>query len=304
VSRRFGEKLVLADVSLSVEPGEVHALIGLNGAGKTTLLRTLNGLLAPTAGSVRVMGLDPSRGERRARALTGFVPSGDRTFYLRLSGLENLRFFARLQGVSRRDAPRCALQALDQVGLRDSARLPVSAYSHGMQKRLSVARALLTEPPVMLVDEATHDLDPEASASVREVFRQLAGRGTAILWTTQRIDEIRGFAHRVTVLGEGRVRFTGSVGALIGLAEARRFVVRAASPTPAADRRRLDEALAGAATIESVEEGRWLMCLAGDTHVGDAIGRLAAAGLAVVDCYRERSEVEEALLALSAGARP
>jgi ABC-2 type transport system ATP-binding protein len=303
VTRRFGDKLALADVSLAVPPGEVHALLGPNGAGKTTLLRTLTGLLAPTAGSVRVMGLDASRGDRLVRALIGFVPSGDRTFYLRLSGLENLRFFARLHGVPRREARRRALDALDRVGLADSARLAVSAYSHGMQKRLSIARALLTNPSVMLVDEATHDLDSEASAGVREVFEQLAQTGTAVLWTTQRIDEIRGFAQRVTVLGDGSVRFAGSVGDLIGLAQARRFVLRAGSTTARADQSRLDEALAGAATIKAIEDGRWLLSLRGDTRLGDAIRDLSAAGIAVLDCYRERSEIEEALVALSREGR-
>jgi ABC-type multidrug transport system ATPase subunit len=303
VTCRFGHKLALDEVSVAVAPGEIHALLGANGAGKTTLLRTFTGLLGPSAGTVRVMGLDPSQGERSARALTGFVPSGDRTFYLRLSGLENLRFFARLHGMSRREARTSALRALAQVDLAGSARLAVSAYSHGMQKRLSLARALLTKPPAMLVDEATHDLDPEAAAGVRALVEGLAGTGTAVLWATQRIDEIRGFATCVTVLGEGRVRFAGSVGELVALARARRFVLRASPNSGPAEERRMTVALNGAATIDLVDEAHWLLSLERDTELGEAISILSTAGLQVLDCYRERSEIEDAFVALAGRAR-
>jgi ABC-2 type transport system ATP-binding protein len=304
VTCRLGGKLALDGVSLAVAPGEIHALLGANGAGKTTLLRTFTGLLAPSSGSVRVMGLDPSCGDRSVRALTGFVPSGDRTFYLRLSGLENLRFFARLQGMSGRDARTSALRALEQVDLRGSARLAVSAYSHGMQKRLSLARALLTKPPVMLLDEATHDLDPEAAAGMRGLVEKLAETGSAVLWATQRIDEIRGFARRVTVLREGRVRFAGSVGELVALARARRFVLRTRGECGPAERHRLIRALNGAGTIEPVDEGQWLLSLEGDTDLGEAISHLCTAGLQVLDCFSERSEIEDAFVALAGRGRP
>jgi ABC-type multidrug transport system ATPase subunit len=302
VTREFAGAVALADVSLVVAPGEVHALLGANGAGKTTLLRTLTGLLAPTFGQARVMGLDASQENRALRALTGFVPSGDRTFYLRLSGLENLRFFARLHGMSGRVARASAIRALEQVNLADSARLPVSAYSHGMQKRLSLARALLTNPAVMLVDEATHDLDPEAAASVRALMEELADAGAAILWATQRIDEIRDFARRVTVLGDGRVSFAGSTNELIALARARRFVLRVAE-VGSESCRRFDLALRGAGTVEVASEGHWLLSLRGDTGLGEAVSRLAGAGLQVLDCYRERSDIEDAFVALSEARR-
>ena len=102
VSRRFGRTVALDDVSLAVAAGEVHALLGPNGAGKTTLLRILTGIVEPTSGSASVMGLDPSKSSRLLRRQIGLVPSGDRSYYLRLSGLENLVFFARLQGFRRR----------------------------------------------------------------------------------------------------------------------------------------------------------------------------------------------------------
>jgi ABC-2 type transport system ATP-binding protein len=292
VTRRFGEHRALDDVTLTVLPSQIHALLGPNGAGKTTLLRALTGLVAPHSGSVRVLGEDAARATKRTRALTGFVPSGDRTFYLRLSGLENLSFFARLHGIRRREAVRRALELLDLVGLGDAARRPVGGYSHGMQKRLSLARALLTAPPALLVDEATHDLDPSAAAGVREIVEGLAGRGTAVLWATQRIDEIRGFAHGVTLLGGGRVRFAGSVADLMAHAQARHFVLRLDSaPRP----------IGRAGSLTPLGGEHWELTLGADAVLGDAIAALAGAGVSVLACHRECSELEEAFMALSGG---
>ncbi len=171
--------------------------------------------MSPSSGSVRVLGQEVERRNREARGLVGLVPSGDRSFYLRISGLENLAFFGRLNGLRRRAAFERAAELLGHVGLADAAERPVGEYSHGMQKRLSVARALITDPAVLLVDEATHDLDPEGARRIRALIEDCANRGAAVVWATQRLDEIRGFAGSVTLLHEGRVRFAGSVPALL-----------------------------------------------------------------------------------------
>jgi ABC-2 type transport system ATP-binding protein len=180
VSQRFGRKLALSDVSFAIRAGKIHGLLGPNGAGKTTLIRILAGLQHPTEGSVEIAGFRPSANERMFRQHIGFVASGDRTFYLRVSGLENLVFFARLYGMTRREAIHRAEDVLADVNLAGAARKPVGEYSHGMQKRLAVARALLTSPPVLLIDEATHDLDPDAARRVRELVAAAASQGAAV----------------------------------------------------------------------------------------------------------------------------
>jgi ABC-type multidrug transport system ATPase subunit len=302
ISRSFDRKLVLDEVCLSVEPGRVRALLGPNGAGKTTLLRILSGLVTPDAGSVRVCGLDPALHERLVRRRLGIVPSGDRTFYLRLSGLENLVFFARLHGMRRRRARERAYEVLEQVDLSDAAGLSVQKYSHGMQKRLSVARALLTDPSVFLVDEATHDLDPAAARNVIELIRRLCDQGAAVVWATQRLDEIRGFADDVSLLLHGNVRFSGSVPELMAHAAPRLYLLRLQDALGGRD---LGDAVGAAVGASGWVEragaagsADYRLHLRDDVVLGDALAALAAADVRVLACREERSEVEEAFLAL------
>ncbi len=304
VGRSFGDKRALVDVSLAVRAGEIHALLGPNGAGKTTLVRILTGLTGPDTGEVRVLG--SSAGElmsRRARSAIGLVPSGDRTFYMRLSGLENLRFFARMHGLSKRAATERSWEVLRDVDLQDAAVRPIGEYSHGMQKRLSVARALLMRPPILFVDEATHDLDPQAARRVQELVSGARERGTAVIWATQRIDEIRGFADRVTVLREGTVRFAGTVPELMAVTIARRYLVHLRGEGDVL--RRAREAIdgLGEVALSGDSDGQhFLVALREDVVLGRAVAELDRGGLEVVTCREERSEIEAAFLFLTTEA--
>jgi ABC-2 type transport system ATP-binding protein len=289
--RRFGVKTALAGVDLNVAPGEIHALLGPNGAGKTTLTRILCGLVHPDEGEVKTVG--PA----------ALVPSGDRSFYLRISGMENLIFFARLHGMRLRSARARSRRALGEVGLAEAADVPVGRYSHGMQKRLSVARTLLMDPRVLVVDEATHDLDPEGATRIRGLMTNLAREGAAVLWTTQRIEEIQGFAQTVTFLHRGKVGFVGSVGDLVALAPSRRYVVavRNGNPGRPPEAHVLQTAVGPAASLAAVGGGCDEFLLAPtEGRLGSAIAALASAGYEVMSCRQERAEIEEAFLALAA----
>jgi ABC-2 type transport system ATP-binding protein len=304
VSRRFGERVALDRVSLAVDAGRIEALLGPNGAGKTTLVRALTGLVKPDEGEARVLGVDTWECPRELRARMGLVPSGDRSLYLRISGLENLLFFGRLHGMSKRGATARAWECLELVGLTDAATLRSGFYSHGMQKRLSIARALLTQPSVLLVDEATHDLDPEAAARIRELVRGLADEGAAVLWATQRIEEIRGFADSVTLLREGRAAFQGTVSQLIAVAAPRRYVLRLRNGRERGPEVEavLREAVGGAGTIAPVDDGDpedYLLHLTEEAVLGEALAALTARGVDVLGCREERSEIENAYLNLA-----
>ena len=166
-----------------------------------------------------------------------------------------------------------------------------------MQKRLSIARALLVSPPVLLVDEATHDLDPPGAERIRELIRALAAQGTAVLWATQRVDEIRGFADRVTFLADGAVRFAGSVEGLLAFGQAGRYVLRLGPATPEV----LEAAIGGSGTPRRHAQTATSPSRRSRAYrSAHAIARLHAAGVSVLDCGRERSEVEAAFHALLA----
>ena len=294
VTCRFGTRVALDRVDLEVGPGEIHALLGPNGAGKTTLIRALSGLVEPQEGAVTIDGA------------VGLVPSGDRSFYLRISALENLIFFARLHGLGRHRAKARAREVLADVGLDEAANRPVGRCSHGMQKRLSVARALLVRPRVLLVDEATHDLDPEGAHRIRGLVRACAAEGTAVLWTTQRLDEIQNFADCTTLLVTGRTVFSGSPTELAAQAPADRYQVEVRAP----DRARqpalaaVQLAIGGSATAVGVPQNGYQFVLAprerGD--LGLALARLVGAGFEVVGCHQPQSELEEAFLLLTSEA--
>jgi ABC-2 type transport system ATP-binding protein len=302
VTRRYGPVLALDHLSLAVRSGEVHAVLGRNGAGKTTLLRILGGLVRATSGSVRLAGAEVERDVRASSGLVGLVPSGDRSFYLRLSAPENLLFFGRLHGLRKAEARERAAMVLERVGLPDVGTRPMSTFSHGMQKRVSVARALLTDPQVLLVDEATHDLDPEGASTVRSLVRRAVDRGAAALWATQRVEEVRGLADRVTVLEQGSAVFQGTVSELLARTGARRFVVvlgaNGRGLVPTVDH--LAVALAGIARIAPLDaaDGTHLLVLNEHTNLGEAIGGLLHAGATVLACRQERPEVEDAFLEL------
>lgn len=290
---RFGDKTALDGVGLAIAPGEIRALLGPNGAGKTTLIRVLSGLVKPEQGTVFTSGR------------VGLVPSGDRSFYLRLSNLENLIFFARLHGMRLRPARRRARELLTAVGLDDVANRPVGRCSHGMQKRLSVARALLGSPQVLLVDEATHDLDPEGARRIRTLVRRLADDGTAVLWTTQRVDEVPDLVDSVTLLLLGSVVFTGSPAELAARAPTDRYLIQvctrggALPPSPAA----VQLAVGPRTTIMSTSDrGYFVLVPRGPDGVGVAIARLVNGGFDVVTCRQAQSEMEEAFLVLTGSA--
>jgi ABC-2 type transport system ATP-binding protein len=302
VRRAFDDKVALDGVSLHVPRGEIHALLGINGAGKTTLIRILTGLTAPDEGSVRLLGdreQDPS--SRQLRSTIGLVPSGDRTFYLRISGIENLVFFARMHGVGRATALQLAQRCIDAVGLTDAATRPVGQYSHGMQKRLSFARAILTDPPLLLVDEATHDLDPQGALTIQALASESAARGTAVIWATQRLDEVRGFADRATVLHRGVVAFQGPVRDLLARTVTRRFIVGfGPSRVPGSTIEQGDAALGAMGRLHADADDATNAVLQVSDHVslGAAIAALNAAGIDVVSCAEERSAMESAFLDL------
>ena len=196
LTKRFGARTALHGVSFEVHAGEIVAVIGPNGAGKTTLLSILAGILEPSEGELTI-----------APRQLGWVPQVP-AIYSKLSVAENLRLFARLEKL---DDPEAAVdQMLGQAGLEDRADEQVGKLSAGNQQRVNIAIGLLSDPSVLLLDEPSASLDPRQRERLWEFIGGLAGRGTAIVFSTHNVAEVERYADRVLVLVDGELLFTGT----------------------------------------------------------------------------------------------
>jgi ABC-2 type transport system ATP-binding protein len=198
----------LRDVTFDVAEGEIVGLVGPNGAGKTTLIKVITTLLTPSAGSVRIDGIDLATSPAQARTRLGLVLTDDRSSYWRLDGRRNLTFFGVLAGLPPAAAAARADELLCLLGLADRDKR-VMGYSSGMRSALGIARALVAEPALVVLDEPTRSLDPLASAKVAELLRAEAAQGRSVLLSSHRMEEVASLCDRVVVLVKGEVRFVG-----------------------------------------------------------------------------------------------
>ena len=206
----------LRGVSLDVGAGEIVGLVGPNGAGKTTLIKIVATLLEPSTGRVEVDGFDVSARPVEARRRTGLMLADDRGAYARLTGRQNLEFFAAMAGVPRAEARERAGELLDRLGLEGPDKM-VFGYSSGMKSKLGLARALVGSPALLVLDEPTRSLDPVATAEAHTVITEAAAAGAAVLLSSHRLDEVTTVCDRVVLVVGGEARFTGVPGQAAGL---------------------------------------------------------------------------------------
>jgi ABC-2 type transport system ATP-binding protein len=297
--KRYGDVTALGGVDLTVPSGTVLALLGPNGAGKTTTVRVLTTLLTPDAGSAEVAGVDvlarPAEVRRRI-GLSGQYAAVDEY----LSGKENLEMVGNLYHLGRRTSRSRAVELLEQFNLSDAADRPVKTYSGGMRRRLDLAGALVADPQVLFLDEPTTGLDPRSRNDLWEVIRELVGRGTTLLLTTQYMEEAEQLAHNIVVIDRGAIIAEGTADQLklqVGgerleivvddparVAEARDLITRVGSGEPSTDEhvRRV-----------SVPVGT------GTAALVEALRLLDAAGVAVSDVALRRPTLDDVFLSLT-----
>jgi len=207
--------VALGDVSFSVAPGEIVAVVGPNGAGKTTTFRILVGLTTPTEGSATVMGYDATTESAAVRSLVGWMPGDDRSLLMRLTCTQNLLFHGRLQGLGGSRLDKKIDDMLELVGLGHAAHKTIFALSAGMRARIQLARALLHEPPVLVLDEPTGAIDPVAAHGLLNLITQIVvERRLGVLISSHRLEEIEALDSRVILLDRGTVRYDGDLGSL------------------------------------------------------------------------------------------
>ncbi|GAA6751902.1 ABC transporter ATP-binding protein [Thermus antranikianii] len=201
LGKRYGRKPILEKINLSVRPGEVYALAGPNGSGKTTLIRLVTGLAFPSEGRALLLGEDVHQNPQARRHL-GAVVEAPAAFYPYLTGRENLRMRAYLAGVTEENRIDEVLARLELLAVADRE---VGSYSLGQRQRLGLAAAILHRPRVLVLDEPTSGLDPEGVELVHSLLQEMAREGVAVLLSTHHLEEVSQYAHKVGILGGGRL---------------------------------------------------------------------------------------------------
>jgi len=209
--RKVPKKVVAVDaIDFSVPKGEIFGLLGPNGAGKTTSIKMLCTLITPSSGDAYINGFSIAKDQQKVRENLGVMLTGERTLYWKLTGQENLEYFAALYHLDSAYAKKRILTLLDLVGLSEREDTLVENYSTGMRIRLSFAKALLNEAPVLLFDEPTASLDPQSSHLIRDIIRDLKRQGYAILLTTHNMEEADALSDRVAIIDHGKIVVLGS----------------------------------------------------------------------------------------------
>jgi ABC-2 type transport system ATP-binding protein len=210
LTKRYGDFVAVDRLNLVVEPGEVFGLLGPNGSGKTTTILMLLGLTEPTSGMVRVMGLDPARQPLSVKSRVGYIPD-QVGFYDDLTARENLIYIAKLNGIPRSEAYRRIDEGLEQMGLKEVADHPVGTYSRGMRQRLGVAEVLIKRPTLIIMDEPTLGLDPEAAREFLNTIRNLKAQGITVLVASHLLHQVQAVCDRVGLFHRGRMVLEGTV---------------------------------------------------------------------------------------------
>jgi ABC-2 type transport system ATP-binding protein len=210
LTRRFGALTAVEDVNLRVAPGQFFGFLGPNGAGKSTTIKMLTGLLAPTAGRIEILGLDLATNSIEVKRQIGVVPEGMALFG-RLTGAEYLNFVGRMYGLDRETAAKRAAELLDFMQLADQPKKLVTDYSHGMQKKLALAAAVIHGPKILFLDEPFEGVDAIASGTLKAMLQSMISRGATIFLTSHVLEIVERLCSHLAIIHRGRLVAQGSL---------------------------------------------------------------------------------------------
>ena len=294
LTKYYGARLAVDEVSFEVRPNEVMGLLGPNGSGKSTILRILTGYLRPTSGSARVAGFDVVGQGLEARGQLGYVPE-DVPLYTQMRVNEFLDFMGRVRGLSNASLPAAVGNVVERLSLGRVRNLLISKLSRGYRQRVAIAQALLGKPKLLILDEPTNGLDPRQIIEVRELIRTLS-QELSILVTSHILTEIERVAHRVAILLDGKLLTVHALGA----GSSTRFRTRLRGASESVVRSSL-QAVQGVSVVESLpSQGTYIL----ESTIGTApaVSALVQAGLAVEEVSSSGSGLEELFLRLTEGA--
>ena len=297
--KHYGEVKALDGLDLSVPEGTILGLLGPNGAGKTTAVNILTTLIRPTAGSATVAGADVVRNPGKVRkriGLSGQFSAVDET----LTGYENLDMIGRLYHLGRDKASKRARQLLDRFDLTDAADRPVKTYSGGMRRRLDLAGAIVAKPPVLFLDEPTTGLDPRSRTEMWSVIRDLVGKGTTLLLTTQYLEEADQLADDIVVIDNGREIAHGTADQLKAMLGGERIEVTVTATDAVAGAREILARFSGG-EVQVNERSRKLIApmSGGSEEFRHVLRDLEEAGITVYDVGMRRPTLDDVFLTIT-----
>ncbi|HID75358.1 MAG TPA: ABC transporter ATP-binding protein [Planctomycetaceae bacterium] len=302
LTKRFGSLTAVDDVSLSLHRGQILGFIGPNGAGKTTTIRILVGLMRPTSGSASVAGADCVREARKIKRLVGYMPDNF-GYYDNMRVREYLDFFGAAFGLSRRRRRRRIDEVMEMTGCRDLQDRFVESLSHGMKQRVGLARTLLHDPQVLILDEPANGLDPEARIEMRQILVRLARMGKALLVPSHILPELARICDQVAILSRGKLRAFGTLADIMRSVSRRRMI-----ELQLLVRDQLDEA--AQLIRQAIEEDGQVVASAtenvvrfrtsrSETEMSDLLERLIQQGIKVAQFREVHTDLEDAFLSVT-----
>ncbi len=288
IGKQLGNRTVLSDVSFVVEKGDIFGYLGPNGAGKTTTIRIILGLMTPGSGKVAILGGDPDNEETRKRV--GFVLEAD-GLYDSMTAAGNLEYYARLYDLS--EPGERVRRALEMVNLLDRAHDRVSTYSKGMRQRLALARAVVHDPQVLVLDEPTAGIDPSGQIELRKLVLDMAQKeGKTIFLSSHNLDEVQRICNRIALIDRGIIRLYGELAQLQNAMGRREVQVEARQPVPAAAIARLNS-LKGVTARAANDRNIVLDLTASTIEVADIVDLLAGQGVRIEQVKRREPSLED-----------
>ena len=296
--KTFGQLRAVDGIDLHVGQGEIFGVLGPNGAGKTTALRMLATLLPIDAGQARIFGVDVAREPHRIRQLlgvTGQFASVDED----LTATENLWMFGRLQGLRSADARAAAKRLLVQFGLEEAADKPIAQFSGGMRRRLDLAASLITQPPLIFLDEPTTGLDPRTRGQMWDTIRGLVTEGCTVVLTTQYLDEADQLAGRIAVIDRGRKVAEGTPDELKASVGSSTLQVQLAQGSDQELARQVVRKIAGAEPVLTPESGRMNVPLDTADRAADVLIGFRQSGVAITSVNVDKPTLDEVFFAIT-----
>ena len=304
LTKRYGEFTALDSLSFMLDRGQILGFIGPNGAGKTTTIKILVGMMRPTSGSASIAGADCVRDARRIKRLVGFMPD---TFgsYDNMRVREYLDFFGAAFGIGRRERTRRIDEVLDTTGSTYMRDRYVESLSHGMKQRIGVARTLLHDPDVLILDEPANGLDPQARIEMRELLLKLADMGKTLIVTSHILPELSRICNVVAIMTKGTLRAFGTLDQIMQAIRQRRtfevqLVEAAKAPEVAsAVMRGLDESEQRSVAAHDAEAVVRFQTSRSDADLADLLGGLVRANLGVAQFREVPTDLEDAFLTVT-----